>query len=66
MQEKKKQDEFFKRSAQLSHESYEQWAEKSKAKIQQQVNNLKSRKSERYILASRLLSVFLYIQICLI
>ncbi|KAL5265492.1 hypothetical protein ACHWQZ_G006269 [Mnemiopsis leidyi] len=47
VQEKKKQDEFLKRSAQLSHESYEQWAEKSKAKIQQQVNNLKSRKSER-------------------
>ena len=45
--EKKRQDEFFKRSAQLSQESYEQWTERSRAKIEQQVKELKDRKSRK-------------------
>ena len=47
--EKKKHADHFKRSAQLSHDSYEQWNEKSKAKMQQQVQELRDRKNKRFI-----------------
>ena len=45
--EKVKQEQFFRKSAQLSIDNFERWREESKVRIDQQVRELKERKSKK-------------------